>query len=974
MQRTFVILAMTLIVLNINAQVFSPMQLVSESPDEPLIVVSSDLNNDGCDDVIYSSIGDDEISCNLFNPLTGGFYDPILLGTEFHYCTSLFPADLDNDGLVDILAVSQTLNKIGWYKNTGNGTFSIQPFINQNAPHVASVTAVDTDLDGDIDVISAQKGDNTVLLYLNNGNGIFQPPVEITSTAQIPVVVVAGDLNNDTYPDVIAGYGQSDKIVCFLNSGDGTFQPEVTITNQADLITNIITADLNNDGFIDIVSASKNDNKVAWYKNLNGNGTFSDQIIISQTITNAFGLISADFDLDGDADIAATSPNDDKIYLFKNTNLTFQSSLVSTEVIEPQGIAAGDFNNDGLIDIAATDSWEAAYNNKIYWFVNGKSSFIVHNINQNKSSWRLAMSDYNMDGNIDIFYSDGQYVCLVENLGSGEFGDEIILYDNGYNIYDLGFADANNDGTDDLFVLDAMGDSFFWFENLDGSFSSPIYIDTQGNGPVNMDFSDIDGDNNIDVMVALANENKIALYLNTLGNGTFTKTIIIDTVNSLNSICFIDYDNDGDDDIFYSGNNAVIFLNNDGTGSFSPGGEAAYFGTYSTRVAKADINNDGYYDIVCNPSYTHWLENNHDGTFTDHETETWGAAYDVIHGDLNNDGNTDIISAAGNVNRAYYLKNINAGESFEVNSYAVENDVRAVLTGDINNDGYSDIVLGSWPAENLSWAENYFFRIINQPNDTLSCEGGNGFFSVLTAGVSEFQWQVDDGSGWSDIENGALFEGADKALLVINEVYQTLFGNQFRCVLTDEISNTYFTQPATLSKREPEITCIENQVRTADNTNTYTVSGNEFDPDTVFNPCNETLTIVNNYNNQETLAGEVFEAGSYTIDWFIENTQNETVDSCSFELEIETGTEITQSNYGVFSVYPNPFTDFIVIRFPDDITTCGIEITDIRGKLVLQKEVETSVVKVDLSGYDNGIYLISVKSEKSVQVEKIVKK
>ncbi len=958
-----------------GAQVFSPMQLISESPDDPLIVIAADLNNDGYDDVIYSSIGDNEISCNLFDPAGGGFGEYILLGTQFHYCTSLFPADLNNDGLTDILAVSQTSNKVGWYKNNGNGSFSLQPFINEDATHAASVTAADIDSDGDMDVISAQKGDNTVLLYLNDGNGLFDPTIVITSSAQIPVVVTTADLNNDTFPDIIAGYGQSDKIVYFLNNGNGSFQPEITITDQADLITNIITADLDNDGFTDIVSASRNDNKVAWYKNLGESGNFSAQIIISQTVTNVFGLAGDDFDLDGDIDIAASSPNDDRIYLFENDELTFQSNPVSTEVIEPQGLAAGDFNNDGLVDIAAVDSWDAAYNNKIYWFVNGKSCFVVHNINQSISSWHLALNDYNTDGNIDIFYSDGQSIRYVDNQNSGgQFSEEHVLFDNGYNITDLAFADADNDGTDDLFVADAMGDRFFWFKNTNGTFGDPVYIDMQSDGPVNIDFSDIDGDNNMDALVALINQNEIALYLNTQGSGNFTKTVITDTVNSPYSVCFSDFDLDGDEDIFYSDYNYIAYLVNDGYGNFTDGETAVFFGTYSTKLIEADINNDGYPDIVCNPDYAHWLENNHDGTFTSHETETWGAAYDVATGDMNNDGAIDILSASGIVNRAYYLKNIDQGETFEINTYAVEEDIRAVLAGDINNDGYADMILGTWPAESLSWAENYYFRIINEPKDTSSCEGEKAFFSVVTAGVTQFQWQMNDGNGWSNIEDGDLFDGANKALLKIKSASSDLFGNQFRCNLTDEPNNSYFTQPATLFKNIPAIVCVDDQTREADNTNTYTAVGNEFDPDTVFIPCNEVLTLLNDYNNQQTLAGEVFEIGSHFITWEILNDQNDVIDSCTFELTIEPYTSVNTKNISDIAVYPNPFTGYFKIDIPSGEKDIRLEVSDMKGSAILQQEIGQGSTKIDLNGYQNGIYFLRFKSIERVHVVKVVKK
>jgi hypothetical protein len=210
--------------------------------------------------------------------------------------------------------------------------------------------------------------------------------------------------------------------------------------------------------------------------------------------------------------------------------------------------------------------------------------------------------------------------------------------------------------------------------------------------------------------------------------------------------------------------------------------------------------------------------------------------------------------------------------------------------------------------------------------------------------------------------------------LKILEVSQDLFGNQFRCELTDNQDNNYFTNAATLTELLPSLSCIEDQLRTTGSSNPYTVVGSEFDPDTILNPCDEDLTPVNDYNNSETLAGETFEIGNYTIVWTIINQQNEIIDTCSFELTVEIETKTPQYKAGELSISPNPFNDFLIIKLPNGIKPEKVEITDIRGKLILQEETNTTNVRIELDGLEQGVYFVIVKTENHSYVEKIVKR
>ncbi len=58
------------------------------------------------------------------------------------------------------------------------------------------------------------------------------------------------------------------KIVWYSNAdGQGTFSEEQVISTNVDTPTSVFAADLNNDSRPDIISASISDNKVAWYAN-----------------------------------------------------------------------------------------------------------------------------------------------------------------------------------------------------------------------------------------------------------------------------------------------------------------------------------------------------------------------------------------------------------------------------------------------------------------------------------------------------------------------------------------------------------------------------------------------------------------------------------------------------------------------------------------------------------------------------------
>ena len=92
------------------------------------------------------------------------------ISSSADYAHSVFAADIDNDGDLDVLSASTNDDKIVWYENDGAADPSFTAnTITTSADGARSVFAADIDGDGDLDVVSASNIDNKIAWYENNG-------------------------------------------------------------------------------------------------------------------------------------------------------------------------------------------------------------------------------------------------------------------------------------------------------------------------------------------------------------------------------------------------------------------------------------------------------------------------------------------------------------------------------------------------------------------------------------------------------------------------------------------------------------------------------------------------------------------------------------------------------------------------------------------------------------------------------------
>jgi len=367
--------------------------------------------------------------------------------------------------------------------------------------------------------------------------------------------------------------------------------------------------DYDNDGYADLAITPGAERRLFHNE---GNGKFRDVTDETNTLdSSSMGVYFLDFDNDGNLDLfmSGTNSSSHGDRLLRNrgdgtfTDVTPNTGLYPDTRINSflgPDSSSFDYDDDGLLDIFVSSMLNLRFHNTLYHNEgNGKFKDIAVQLGlDDPRIFELGLGDYDNDGDLDMFLpvfgsagdiglnpdpKDMGIDRLYRNDGNGVYVDiaKESGVQNNENLFMPFCFDYDNDGDLDIFLKTLKWESIYGSDKLyrnngDMTFTDVAkqagikYIEQWG---MSADYGDYDNDGWLDFCVAYMQTSgsllPIALYHNNR-NGTFTEVSrqaglpLSKTGGAFT--CFVDYDNDGDLDIFVSVGNTMLCRNN-GTGN-----------------------------------------------------------------------------------------------------------------------------------------------------------------------------------------------------------------------------------------------------------------------------------------------------------------------------------------------------------------------------------------------------------------------
>lgn len=683
--------------------------------------------------------------------------------------------DINRDGLLDaVVAIHpQGTNSTGQpsllYLNNGTDTpYSSAPqniisTANSNIQRSEELALADVNNDGYLDLILTLTTAPSEIYLNDKSNTPFDtiPAIQFDDSLQV-YSVATGDFNRDGWIDIVTDYdfGQSPARLYLNTQAPPYFDTPQTFGNAgSDPTTEAFDAvahDFNHDGYLDVAIMTASALRSKLYLHNQSATPFSDLPIDIESgpTKNSFIGLPLDANRDGKIDLlignAQGSDKTNQLFLNQDTNPPFDSGNLAlpTGNFDTRHLLANDYDRDGQTEIIHLRPFEE--NNLITELsvdtsgnITFSSTLARRQPNSNPTGTALEMEhgDIDHDGDIDVMFvsiDSGQATFFLRNdLQPQPFlnATENAFIADSSNTTDTIITDINQDGEVDVMTTTLNGQNLIYLNNdTSDSFAGVNGLALPGsvNNAYGLTHADIDLDGDPDLVVAINGQNHLLLNNDSADPFAAVSPINFGANTESRALAAGDVDLDGDIDIVSAEFNDInsLYLNDRSGNPFVNNVSTIELAASpSTDIALADINIDGYLDVVIAN------DNQDDVVFFNTTTPPYfdssnpvslpgssGGSSAIHIADLDNDGDDDIAMATlGGMNRVYiYDRNAQVFNGANVGTtIANSTDIQAI---DIDYDGDKDLV------------------VTNNGNvDKIFDNGGSGtLFSTATTGIDLF--------------------------------------------------------------------------------------------------------------------------------------------------------------------------------------------------------------------------------------------